>query len=167
LVEKVIFADPEKCTGCRICEMACTLEQDGFFAPYNSRISIVKEEKQGINIPIVCQQCTDAPCAEVCPLNLYDRNPETGALEIRDEACIGCKACILACPYGANLSHVESKVSIKCDLCGGDPTCVEFCPTDALQYVRVDEVDKLLKRSMFNKMSNALKEMRKIKRGEK
>ena len=165
----MIMIDVEKCVGCRICELACSVRKKKEFAPHHARIRIVKEENNGINVPIVCQHCSDAPCAMVCPLNLYSVDEKTGAVMSRQEACIGCKACLLACPYGANAIDTNEfghDVAVKCDLCGGDPLCVQFCPTGAIKYVRVDEADMLRKRQMTAKIAQTVREARASERGE-
>ena len=162
----MLMIDVEECTGCRICELACSIKHDREFAPFNARIRILKDEDNGINVPVVCQHCTDAPCALVCPLNLYHTDEETGAVLCRDEACIGCKACLLACPYGANSMDYKKMVSIKCDFCSGKPLCVDFCPSKAIQYVRVDQADQYLKRKFSRKLSQSVKEARVAERSE-
>lgn len=164
--DMMVLVDVKACTGCRICELACSIKHDQSFSPANSRVRIVKDEEDGINVPVVCQQCANAPCALVCPLNLYSVDEKNGAVLVREEACIGCKACLLACPYGANTLDRERKVSIKCDFCAGEPLCVEFCPTKALQFVTVEQAERLLKQKMVDKLSQAVKEARVAERSE-
>lgn len=66
-------------------------------------------------------------------------NSETGAKDVNDSACVGCKVCTIACPFGTvNYNHSTGKV-IKCDLCGGDPKCVSACPTQVIVYVDADQ----------------------------
>ena len=60
-------------------------------------------------------------------------------MEIDPERCAGCKMCLLACPYGAIRFDARGRVARKCDLCGGDPQCVKFCISGALQFVEVEE----------------------------
>jgi Fe-S-cluster-containing dehydrogenase component len=55
------------------------------------------------------------------------------------ERCAGCKMCLLACPYGAIRFDSRARVARKCDLCGGDPQCVKFCISGALQFVEAEE----------------------------
>ena len=63
---------------------------------------------------------------------------ETGAKEIKENLCVGCKVCTIACPFGTvNYNHDRGKV-LKCDLCGGDPACARACPTQAITYVDGD-----------------------------
>lgn len=99
----------------------------------------------GYNVPVRCMHCEKPPCVEVCPTEALVRTPE-GPVLLRKEACIGCKGCILACPYGAITLSTAEKVVSKCDFCiertgkGLLPACVEACPTKALKYGRVDDV---------------------------
>ncbi len=134
-MSKILVIDHEKCTGCRLCELVCSVKHERVSNPYRARIKIVKWEMAGKIIPVVCQQCEDAPCMGVCPVNALSRNAETGAVEIDYDVCIGCRMCMNACPFGAmGYDWVNSHV-IKCDLCGGDPQCARFCETGAIQYV--------------------------------
>ena len=65
---KVLFIDFEKCTGCRTCEVACSLRNEGICNPVLSRISVIKWEDMGVDVPMVCQQCENPPCRAVCPV---------------------------------------------------------------------------------------------------
>jgi Fe-S-cluster-containing hydrogenase component 2 len=159
----MIMVDVEKCVGCRICELACSLKKKKAFAPNNAHVKIVKDEANGINVPVVCQHCSDAPCALVCPLNLYSVDEKIGAVKSRQDACIGCKACLLACPYGANAMDTDNAgrtVAVKCDLCSGDPLCVQFCPTQAIKYIRVDDADMHRRKKMAGKIAQTVREAR-------
>lgn len=99
----------------------------------------------GYNVPVRCMHCEKPPCVEVCPTEALVKTQE-GPVLLQREACIGCKGCILACPYGAITLSVAEKVVSKCDLCvertrrGLPPACVEACPTRALRYGRVEDV---------------------------
>ena len=158
MAEMIIAVDVEKCTGCRICELTCSHEKTKEFSPLNSRIKIMKDERNGINAPIVCQHCTDSSCAHVCPLNLYYVRESDGAVIAQEDSCIGCKACILACPYGAVSLDKDREKAVKCDLCEGEPECVDFCPSGALRYIRADELDMINKRKIFSKFSHSIRE---------
>lgn len=126
---KVFTAVKELCTGCRICELVCSLGKMGNLSPAYSRIKIVEVTPRGPNLPIYCRHCTDPPCLEACPVpEAMFLDEGTGAAVIKDQSCIGCLACVEACPFGA--IQVSSKGEVlKCDLCAGDPLCVKYCPT--------------------------------------
>ncbi len=71
----------------------------------------------------------------VCPVEAITINSTTGAKEVSAEACVGCKVCTIACPFGAINYDPDTGVVAKCDLCGGNPQCVAACPTGAITYL--------------------------------
>ncbi len=145
-MSKILVIDPEKCTGCRLCEQVCSVKHERVVNPYRARIKVVKWEMEGKILPVVCQQCEDAPCAAACPVHAIARNPETGALEVNYDLCIGCRTCVNVCPFGAmGFDWVTERV-IKCDLCGGDPQCARFCETGAILYVDKSELSAIKQR---------------------
>ena len=137
-MQRSLVLDPKKCTGCMQCEMACSLENEGFVAPSRSRIRVFAFHDEGRFAPFTCTQCSEAWCLHACPVNAIAIDGETGAKVVHDTVCVGCKVCTIACPFGTiNYSSNSGKV-IKCDLCGGDPACAHACPTDAITYVDSD-----------------------------
>ena len=132
---KVLKIDHEKCTGCRLCELVCSVRHHHVSNPAKSRIRIVKWEADGVYVPISCQQCEDAPCATACPAKALARNADQGRVEVDYDRCIGCKLCMSVCPFGAMRWNTAERKVIKCDLCDGDPQCVRFCEMKAVDYV--------------------------------
>lgn len=132
---KRYIVTPSRCTACRSCELACAFRHGSMGQPGPTRIRayMFTERK---HVPLTCMQCEDAACVKVCPVAALARNPKTGAIAVAESKCIGCQACVSACPFGA-IAMLESQVAYKCDLCDGDPACVRFCPTKALEYVEV------------------------------
>ena len=132
---KSLLIDAEKCTSCLQCEMACSFEHEGTFNPAKSRIKIFEFEHGRTAIPYTCTQCAEAWCLHACPVEAISLNALTGAKEVADDVCVGCKVCTIACPFGTvNYVPDTGKVA-KCDLCGGDPKCATACPTDAITFV--------------------------------
>jgi Fe-S-cluster-containing hydrogenase component 2 len=131
-MKKLIVADLDKCTGCRICEMFCAFFKEKVFNPNRSRIRIIKMEREGLDIPVFCQQCEDPVCRDVCPVGALSKGSDA-VMHLDPERCIGCWACSISCPYGA-ISFYEGEFKL-CDLCEGDPKCAKWCPTEAIQYV--------------------------------
>jgi Fe-S-cluster-containing dehydrogenase component len=96
-------------------------------------------------LPSMCQQCRNAPCVSVCPTGASFRDPQTNVVQIDKSKCIGCKYCMMACPYGVRgWSEAESVVE-KCTLCnhltevGELPACVKACCGKARYYGDLDD----------------------------
>lgn len=123
----------EKCTGCKLCELACSFARTGSF---NLSKSLIKAAADGyIYAPITCLHCADPDCARVCPTGAISKNGAHGAVTIDESKCLGCLLCTLSCPHGGIFySSLEDKVS-KCDLCDGSPECVKFCGPGAIGYI--------------------------------
>ncbi|RLI29543.1 MAG: 4Fe-4S dicluster domain-containing protein [Candidatus Hecatellales archaeon] len=153
---KILVVTPEKCTGCRICEMACSLHKEGVCSPSRSRIHVVKWEREGIDVPMVCWHCEDAPCAKACPVKAIYRDEETKAVLIDEDLCIGCRECMAVCPFGGVVMSDEGKM-VKCDLCGGDPFCAKLCPTEAIQYAKPSSYILAKKREIALKVMETLR----------
>ncbi len=137
-MEKRIQIIREKCIGCRSCELACSLEKEGQFMPSHSRINILVSQDDTTCSPAVCFQCDDAPCMEACPAGALVREKQSGIVTVTEGDCTGCGQCISACPFGS-LRLDEEGIAKKCDLCEGNPACIEFCPTQAIQYLEKRE----------------------------
>ena len=139
-----LYIDYEKCVGCELCTMRCSLEKTSRVNPAESRIRLVRIEEEGIVMPAVCRHCDEPYCIPACPVNAISKNAETGLVQIDADICTGCKLCLEACPYSGpvNVTVIGKKVSsikVICDLCNGHPACVEVCPTGTLQFVTIDD----------------------------
>ncbi len=143
---------PERCTGCRTCENVCSYYHEGSFNPARSRIQVVRDVIRGVNVPLVCQQCEDAPCVAACPTGALSRDAERGLVEIDYSRCIGCKTCVSVCPFGGMSTDPVTNRPIKCDFCGGDPQCVKHCVPGALLYVPVTAANVLQKRRVLERI---------------
>ncbi|MFC2008899.1 4Fe-4S dicluster domain-containing protein [Chloroflexota bacterium] len=141
---KVLTVDPDKCTGCRLCELACSLKHTGQFNPARARLKVVGFDEI-FSVPVTCFQCEKPYCAEACPTGAITREASSGVVSVSEEKCVGCKMCIQACPFGAIVFSSEDGVPFKCELCGGEPECVLFCPTGALEF-RTAETATIRKR---------------------
>jgi carbon-monoxide dehydrogenase iron sulfur subunit len=143
--EKTIVFDPFLCTGCMRCMTTCSTYNIGATSLSKSRIHIVRheghaltsidEEDELIFEALSCQQCDKPYCMYFCPTGAIERNRDTGAMTINYDKCIGCRMCMVGCPFGAIRYDSDRKRVIKCELCDGDPQCVKFCPTGALQFL--------------------------------
>jgi len=141
---KMLKVDFEKCTGCRACEMVCSLVHTGECNPLKSNIRNININNEYF-LSIMCFQCDDPPCAKTCPVNAIQKNFETGLVTVDEEKCVGCKLCVLACPFGNMGFSREMHHPFKCDLCGGDPQCIAYCSTKAITFVNID--DEILKKN--------------------
>jgi Fe-S-cluster-containing hydrogenase component 2 len=102
-----------------------------------------------------CQQCQDAPCLNVCPVKAIARDEDMGRVYIDYDVCIGCRACVGVCPFGAMSFNAIDKKVFKCDLCDGDPQCVKFCEEKAVDFVDADQVGLLKSRDAAGRVSAA------------
>ena len=162
-----VSADPAKCTGCKACELACFQSHNikrnqvgrtvGTVAvPVTPKLYVTVIESA--SLPIQCKHCENAPCKAVCQQHAISR--QNGVVVVDEKKCIGCKDCLMACPFGAvsllpyfvdqkqmpQADSAEGKVTAsKCDLCFEDkngPACVRVCPNEALHITDVNEERK-------------------------
>ncbi len=131
---RFLTMDVTKCVVCRNCEYACAFRQVGDFDRNKSNIRVEYYPEVNICLPMTCLHCDDTWCLEVCPAAAISRNEATGAVEINGKRCVGCKICSLSCPFGNIYFDHDNQISHKCDLCQGEPNCVKFCISGALQY---------------------------------
>jgi carbon-monoxide dehydrogenase iron sulfur subunit len=150
---KILYIDPSKCTGCRTCEIVCSIKNEGMVNPVLSRIRMVADKYRGLRIPMVCQQCQDAICVSVCPVGALWRDNELGVVKLNEDRCIGCKVCVIACPFGGVVINPLSGRIFKCELCDGDPECVRFCDDKAITYVEPDAMLMEMRRQVVEDLS--------------
>ncbi len=119
--------------GCHACEVACKQEHGLGVGP--RLIKVV--EKAPLYIPIYCHHCARPPCKAACPEEAISRN-DLGIVLINAELCIGCRACVEACPFGAMQFDEEREVALMCDLCyerlknNEEPACSKACSTQCI-----------------------------------
>jgi carbon-monoxide dehydrogenase iron sulfur subunit len=136
---KFVSVDPSKCTGCGICEYACAIEKEESLGnPLCSRIRVIRMTPL-FNFALACRACEDAPCVKACPEKALEQSEKTGVIIVKDKQCKGCDWCVQACPHGGIMIHSETGKAVACDLCNGEPQCVEFCPEEALELVSSDD----------------------------
>lgn len=150
--------DHRKCIGCHACTVACKSEND---VPVGDFRTWVKYTEIG-TFPTVkrhfavlrCNHCTNAPCVTICPVNALEKRDD-GIVDLDKDACIGCKACMQACPYDAIYLNEDTGGAEKCHYCahrveqGLQPACVVVCPEEAIVTGDLDdplsEISKLAK----------------------
>ena len=156
-MEKILVVDHEKCTGCRLCEMVCSVKHTGVSNPTRSRIHVIKWPMEGFELPMLCQQCEDAPCVAVCPKDALSRDSAMDRVVLDYDLCIGCKMCVTACPFGGMGIDVAARQVVKCDLCDGDPTCARFCDPGEIQFVAATSANLSKKRDVGQKLAEVMK----------
>jgi carbon-monoxide dehydrogenase iron sulfur subunit len=154
---KTLAIDPDKCTSCRLCELVCSERAVGAYRPSRSHMQVAIYADDAIYIPMVCMQCHDAPCMAVCPSGALVRDPDTHAVLVLEERCVGCRMCALACPFGA-INYWDGKAR-KCDLCGGDPQCVQVCAPRALRYEVEERSSQPVRQAYADRLRDSLKEV--------
>lgn len=129
------------CMGCHACEVAC--KQEHGLAPGVRPIRVL--DRGDHFVPLYCHHCAKPPCKEACPTDAIYIG-ERGVVLIKEEECIGCKACLEACPFGAMQFDEAKGVAFKCDLClqriarGEQPACFKACPTHCISWGSVREI---------------------------
>jgi len=137
------------CSGCRICEQVCSLKHEGVVNPAKSRIRILPFPPGPIDVPIVCFNCDDHPCVNACQAGKLGFGEGSGAMtydekthtiKVDPEICNGwrrCHNCYDACVKHGRGGRIffhppPHDYAMVCDLCGGDPECVKYCPGGCL-----------------------------------
>ena len=133
--------DHSSCIGCHACTTACKSENEvplGVTRTYvkSVDVGVFPQARRAFQVTR-CNQCEDAPCTVACPTSAMYRRSD-GIVDFDKKACIGCKACIAACPYDAIFINPEDHSAEKCNFCahrvdvGLEPACVTVCPTQAI-----------------------------------
>jgi Fe-S-cluster-containing dehydrogenase component/formate-dependent nitrite reductase membrane component NrfD len=147
--------DQRSCIGCHACTVACKEEHGVELGVFRTWVKYIEQgtfpnARRYFSV-LRCNHCDDAPCVEVCPVTaLYRR--EDGIVDFDPERCIGCKACLNACPYDALYIDPHSHTAAKCNFCahrvevGLQPSCEIVCPTDAIISGDLDDPDSEVSR---------------------
>jgi Fe-S-cluster-containing dehydrogenase component/formate-dependent nitrite reductase membrane component NrfD len=147
--------DQSRCIGCHACSLGCKAEHDVPLGSYRTWVKYVEKgsfpDTRRFFTVLRCNHCELAPCVEICPVTaLYRR--EDGIVDFDRDACIGCKACMQACPYDALYIHPDEGTAEKCNFCahrveiGLEPPCATVCPTEAIQVGDLDDPESRVTR---------------------
>lgn len=180
---EIIYADADRCLTCHSCEMACAVAHSGggdmlsaiaAGEPLLARNHVVAFD--GGAMPMQCRQCEDAPCTFACPTGACRQ--ADGRVDIVEQHCIGCKLCVMVCPFGAITVRSETRVADdactnrgvakKCDLCidwraangKSEPACVEACPTKAIRVIDIDAYRVALRVARAREIAQSHRHMR-------
>lgn len=136
LPETWVGRNLESCTGCRLCQVACSQAKEQKIQPGIARVT-VSQYYPGVEFPVLCYQCGDeAKCIDACPTQALslDISKKTNVIKIDTTKCLrtakngDCTLCADKCPGSAVTYHPTSKAPLICDVCDGDPACVKVCP---------------------------------------
>lgn len=154
-----IFVRPERCMGCKSCEIACAVQHSKGKTLLSAILEspppmkrLFVESTEQIRMPVMCRHCEDAPCLNVCITGCLYRD-DKGFVRRKKERCIGCWTCIMVCPFGVISRDKNKRIAVKCDRCHklDVPACVSACPTKALVLVDIDTLTKERRRQVISK----------------
>ena len=137
-----MYMDLTRCIGCHACNVACR-DVHGLLDNDSWRVVITIEAGEYpqpfvIHIPTTCYHCSRPACLAACPSGAIRKETERGRVILETTRCVGCGACVQACPFAAIRWNVTDQRASKCDLCGDrlqqgkNPICVDACPMRAL-----------------------------------
>lgn len=162
----IMIIDLRRCTGCHSCSIACKSE---FQVPIGGFKSWVRVEEEGkfpdvkkYFLPRNCNHCLDSQCVSVCPTGASHVRDD-GIVAINNKKCIGCAACVAACPYNCRFINKETHIADKCDFClhrienGIAPACVNTCPAEARKFGDLNDPDSEVLKLYKNNTTRVLK----------
>jgi carbon-monoxide dehydrogenase iron sulfur subunit len=149
---KRVYVKEEICMGCRLCEVYCRVEHSpsrdlvkAFKQDTPAPVARVRvETRSPVSFSVRCQHCREPYCVYACLTGALSRDPDSGAVVVDDERCVGCWTCLLTCPYGSIARDTVRGKSAKCDLCPNAeaPVCVANCPNEALVFEEDEPVEE-------------------------
>jgi Fe-S-cluster-containing dehydrogenase component len=158
--------DTKKCVGCMDCVVACKTEND---VPDGHCRDWISQRLQGtmpdLRLTITserCNHCDEPPCVSCCPTGASHVHDFGSVVLVDHGKCIGCKACLAACPYDARFVHPDGYAD-KCTFCihrvekGLEPACVAVCPTHSMYFGDLDDPESGVSRLIASRRHFVLK----------
>ena len=140
--------DLRKCIGCHACTIACKAEHQIPIGVNRCWVKTVEKgtfpQTQRFFFPVLCNQCDEAPCVRICPTRALFKRRD-GIVDLNGETCIGCRACMVACPYDQLFIDPNTHTAEKCNFCANRvenrllPACVSVCPTECRIFGDLDD----------------------------
>ena len=169
---KTVFVNPERCVGCKHCQIACAVEHSESKVLYQAifeeplprpRVLVAPGLYLDTSFPNKCRHCNPAPCLAICPTGAIHRDGEMDIVLVDEAKCIACAMCAMVCPFDVLTFYtVGTKLAaVKCDHCverqreGEIPACVEACKTGALVFGDLNELAKLARTKLAQSVSIA------------
>ncbi len=154
-----VTQDIKRCIGCKACEVHCKVKNNvPAGSSFCKMIQVGPRAKKGVPVTdfiyMSCFHCEKPWCVAACPSGAMQRRKKDGIVFVDSELCVGCKACMTACPWGVPQWDIQTGKVSKCDLCmdridqGKEPACVTKCTTECLNFSRPDQAS-LAKRQRF------------------
>ncbi|WP_339728045.1 DmsC/YnfH family molybdoenzyme membrane anchor subunit [uncultured Gimesia sp.] len=141
--------DLDRCSGCKACVTACHslngLDEHETWRDVGLIIGGSNQEPIYQHVTTACHHCLEPACMQACPVNAYEKDPQTGIVKHLDDQCFGCQYCTLACPYDVPKYQSNKGIVRKCDMCsqrlsdGEAPACVQACPHQAISIDIVNQ----------------------------
>ncbi len=133
---------------CSVCQERCVEVKQEIY-PGCTGVKVIHIPEVNFHTAVICNQCAEPACAEVCPTGAITKSEVDGIVRIDEAECLGCGLCALACPYGGIHYDAGAKKAFKCDLCDGDPQCVSACPNDVISLIKVRTILQYLHEDQF------------------
>ena len=140
-----VTQDVEQCIGCKACEIHCKTKNNSPEGAFFCKMMEVGPSMKN-NLPVLdfvymaCFHCEQPWCVDACPTGAMQRREKDGIVFVDAAHCVGCKACMTACPWGVPQWNGDTGKVDKCDLCmdrideGLEPACVSKCTTGCLSF---------------------------------
>lgn len=156
-----LVIDSKKCIDCKACAVACRAENS---VPLGKSRNWIGEEHRGqwpkllaAFEPEQCHHCKSPACVRVCPTGASYQRAD-GIVAIKEADCVGCRYCMIACPYDARFFREDKGVVEKCNLCaqrvdrGELPACVETCPSKVRVFGDLNDPGSRLREMLNNRL---------------
>lgn len=157
--------DTRRCVGCMDCVVACKTENhvpEGYCRDWITEVTQGEFPTLRLEIRTErCNHCANPPCVHCCPTGASHVHERGGVVLVTKEECIGCKACLAACPYDARFIHPDGYAD-KCTFCihrveqGLLPACVSVCPTHCMHFGDLDDPLSEVSRLLASRAHHAL-----------